>query len=292
MADRDTGHLQRAGFAATWRTPEEVWLEGDRLCWDYHGRYKKVTPTADLLDLFVRLSSADDERVLTFARTYGVLRLCEQHKLPVSHLRQVGDSYLSGGGYPCEPLGGYKHAYVPTAYFKESAMMYRAVLNIARRLGDGVAGTYEDWVVLDPDFARAPASTVGMGLKLNDVLRDETPPEELVDIDRETLTDILNQWLDIADVRFRIDWTKGPAPEFSVGVHTLFAALVTGLTMTLTRGGLATCSACGRAYTPKRRPAASRSNYCNEPGCKRVRATNATRASRERKRQKELNNDA
>ena len=288
---RPDGRLQRPGFAAQWATPERVWLDADQLRWDRGGSSKEVVPPADLLDLFVRLAGASAERVLTFARTYGVIYLCEQHKQPISHLRQVGGTDLVGNDYPCEPLGGYSHPYVPTAYYSDFATQCRSVLNIAKRLGDGVAGTYEDWYVLNPSYARTPAITPTLGWNVQDVDRQDTPPDELADIDRETLVNLLNVWLDIADVRFRIDWSASPAPQFRVEVRTLFGALVTSLVMALTRGGLATCSACGRAYTPKRHPAAGRRNYCNDASCLKTRATDATRASRARKSQREQSDE-
>jgi hypothetical protein len=285
LTDRE-GRLQRPGFPAKWRVPEHVWLDQGDLRWDPRAPKKDITPPVDLLDVFVRLAESRDERILTFARTYGVVRLCKQHGLPISHRREVGGD-LGDWQYPCDPLGGSKQPYTPSAWYSGFAAKCRAVLNIAQRLERGVAGRYEDWNVLDADYARSPLISVGLGWQVSEVPRATAKREDLVDEDRDYLRRILDSWLDMTDVRFHLVWADAPIPQFQVEVHSLFGALVTGLAMTLTRGGLATCSACGRAYQPTRRPAAGRRNYCQDESCQRARKTNATRASRARKHEKE-----
>ena len=72
-----------------WLLPSKIEIgSGDRLVW-FAGigapHFKPVNPPDNLLGQFVKLREADGQQILEFARTYGVLTLCEQHGLPSCH---------------------------------------------------------------------------------------------------------------------------------------------------------------------------------------------------------------
>ena len=66
--------------------PESLELRGSRLVYSAAGRLKRVAPE-HLLDDFLKLADqfADSRDILTFARRYGPLYLCEHHGIAAYH---------------------------------------------------------------------------------------------------------------------------------------------------------------------------------------------------------------
>jgi hypothetical protein len=263
------GFVGQSGTPPTWVAPESVWLDGDLLRFKW-GAGRRISAPPDLLDVFTRLAKprATDAAFERFAQHYGVVALCERHGQPIGHLRELGDD--PDNPYPCEGLGG-EHPYLPIDWLRDFARKVTAALNIAAQLQNGGAADRDAWFVLDPEYAGLPNTTY-----LNwSRPRPMTPSEEAED-DREHLGDILDRWLDLADVRLRIDWTDA-RPDFRLTPRTLLGAITTSLVFSIARQSLAVCTACGRAYTPTRRPTAGRRNYCPDPDCKDARDANNQR---------------
>ena len=82
--DEDTADRPVAGQG--WVIPTDIKLDGETLI--YRGGIGRTTfvrePDRRLLVEFLDLSSASAKRILTFARTWGVLNLCKCD-LPASH---------------------------------------------------------------------------------------------------------------------------------------------------------------------------------------------------------------
>jgi hypothetical protein len=67
-----------------WLVPDRVELEGDYLWWRDTG-VRTVKRSPELWAQFLMLESAPPERILQYARRWGVLRLCESDALPHVH---------------------------------------------------------------------------------------------------------------------------------------------------------------------------------------------------------------
>ena len=115
-----------------------------------------------------------------------------------------------------------------------------------------------DWKILDPDFD--PLADVLAGPRF----RSKTPNEEVKVADqREHLSGLLDQWLDLTGVRTRLEWER--RPEFRVRSGNVIGAVMTSLVLAITQSkGLATCTSCGRACPAKRQPSQNRRNYCRD----------------------------
>jgi hypothetical protein len=100
--------------------------------------------------------------------------------------------------------------------------------------------------------------------------------------ERDLLAQWFDRWLDMANARIHVSW----AETWDVGLRSqnLAGAIVISLLLASTRSkGLARCSSCGRAYAPKRQPAAGRRRYCSDDFCQKAKRRDATRDSRARK---------
>jgi hypothetical protein len=87
--------------------------------------------------------------------------------------------------------------------------------------------------------------------------------------DRKVVEEAVNRWLRIGAVSLSLEWWE-PRPTVRLDsgpLSALFGALALQLLQAVARSdGLALCSACGRPYTPERRPDPNRRHYC--PQCR------------------------
>src|SRR5689334_8474090 len=71
--------------AATWPVPA-VYRRGDRLHAPWTMETKLASPPkGGLLPVFLRLHTGPDSQIEAFAKAYGLLLLCEPHRLPAGH---------------------------------------------------------------------------------------------------------------------------------------------------------------------------------------------------------------
>ena len=85
---------------------------------------------------------------------------------------------------------------------------------------------------------------------------------------RATVRSMIYQWVDLARSSPSLSWPEA-GPNVVIAHSSLLAALVLQLVFAASRvDGFAICSACGRPYTPSRKPQAGRKNYCRDPECK------------------------
>ena len=104
------------------------------------------------------------------------------------------------------------------------------------------------------------------------------------EIDRFVLTEFVNEWLALGDVRPAFHWDQNGAAGMTFG-GGLFGTLAVQLMGIVGRSeGLALCSACGSPYLPNRQPRAGENNYC--PECK-TKAKNREGQKRYRQRKKQ-----
>jgi len=282
--------------------------------------YTKRTPGPGVLEHFVALSDAPDEDILRYARHWGVLTICH-HGLPASHGDHCRPMTLPGRGRYVfwEPIESWRYfarhakgilemaAATYNGQVIERAMTGRlfpmpplakrsgARPPVVRRRRDRKIrldrqlyvrherkNIFEHWFagILEPhptDFAVHPPGKA-----------------EALARQRAFVSYAVNCWLNWGRARPQIDW-DGPTPTIELttgGILPMYADRLSGaLALQLAYAvasseGVATCFACGRFYTPVRRPAAGRRSFC--PACG-VRAAWRTskRVTRGRFRQKQ-----
>lgn len=242
-----------------------------------------VEPSRDLLNDFLLLANATPDSVLTFARRWGVFNLCK-HGVPASHnsrfsvfQRGIEPPGINLSEVCCEPLSLDEERdnvdvplmfWEPVSAWPKFAGDFAAILRIAAKLHRGGCGASEDWQML-----RTPEIHLSAGLPESSHLWQFLGIEQK--LDRRHLTGIVNGLLQIADARPEMSWDGGtkspgiilhgiaPLAQRNCGV---FAWLTLQLAFAVScADGLAICSACGAAYTPKRRPAGERRQFC--PAC-------------------------
>lgn len=282
LTDESGRLVGRAFGASEISLPRTVEVRGDRLVWAYGGR--RIHPREGLLDDFVDLTrngEIEAASVESFARRRGVLAMCE-HGLPATHnpsrvgvISDVSGSVAelpSRGG--CAPLGWKdplksdryieQELWEPLAAWSRVSRRTRALLNIAAKLRSGTRGALEDWHLLlggsemFESWARH-ARPFATWDRIDDRLYGSR-----LGYERRELTRIVNDWLEIADVRPRLSWTsKGTG--LPIEVRGMFGALAMQLVLTIARtSAIAICSGCGRSFLPKRKPVEGRRRYCDE----------------------------
>jgi hypothetical protein len=248
MADRKTIRLQTIGVLV----PPEVETDGANLYWSLRrwaetGRVGLASPTRLMLDRFVALVGAKPETICAFARKYGVLGICAQHKMPSSH------------DWDCDLIPGPSAAWwaEPVDLWRFYAGQFRAVLRIGNELNKGRLGQKEDWAILDPDqdstFSKPSHKTILLtGLAGA----------------RERLAEVVFDLTEVGAVRLTLMWENGQWKTFyhGIGNERLFGALAIQLMLAVASvDGFATCSACGNPYIPERTPKANQHNFCSLP---------------------------
>src|SRR5205807_7183558 len=82
LTDED-GNLDRAVAGARWGMPTVVELDGERLVWRWQGS-RFIEPGPTMFSEFLRLAEGSDERILQYARQWGVQLIC-RHGSPGGH---------------------------------------------------------------------------------------------------------------------------------------------------------------------------------------------------------------
>lgn len=138
LADLD-GNLIGPLDITGWYVPEVVNLQGDDLVWDWFStnaragqEANRIRATSELLGNFIRLHDADDDRILKFARKWGMLYLCE-HGLPARHTGDVClplGKWIGLNGRNHEPIEGWR-IYSRKAHelLNEAAKLYEEIRN-------------------------------------------------------------------------------------------------------------------------------------------------------------------
>jgi DNA-directed RNA polymerase subunit RPC12/RpoP len=223
-------------------------------------------PSPQLLSGFLKLADASDDQIASFAGRWGPLYLCE-HGCPANH--NPGLKKLAPCASTCGALddGGDEEG-EPIAGWRSLSRIANAIVRLALELRNGKEGSQEDWrVALQKD------GEVGGMLG--------GAPEA------KMLWDAANAWVAIARFRPSVG-IKERTWVIRFGTDSwntaLFGALAFQLLLRVTGPQKEwLCSSCGKPYAPKRRPAASRGNYC--PSCgRRVAVRLAKERLRGRKR--------
>jgi hypothetical protein len=238
-----------------------------------------------LLDRFLDLRGADDEKIAAFVRRWGILGICE-HGLPrTHHLARIAPRSLEDGPAGCLPLGfdfgkGGCLGREPIADWRTWAQAANDIVALATAAHHNLRGNQAAWDRLTE--GREPQGPSGRRL-------------------RQIVAKGVQWWLELGGVRPQFSWiadvgvqitlgsrgTWDPLPQRPTRLYghqhgaTLFGALAAQLMVRVADvEGLAICSACGMPYLPTRRPAPNRRNYCSSCRAAGVPLRDALRAHR------------
>jgi hypothetical protein len=287
------------------RRPVSVTLigaeEDQRIIWSWRLHEGKpaernyVIVESDILWSFMKLKGAPTGEILEFARTRGVLDLCQWHWLPASH--NPPWAYLHYDDYPFEHDKGSDPKAAPfcrpepagPGWYSEPVLMWRlwaaqieAMLNLARALRSGELDRTEDWDLV------AGSSHPWRLSDTNPDLGGELLIQKEAEEKRRWLAAVANQWLWMARIVPIMELESGtPASRLDLRIRartdSLFGAIVAQLVAALTADGwLARCSRCGSIFQMSRKPRSDRANYCDL--CAREAKKAAVRESVRRRR--------
>jgi hypothetical protein len=241
-----------------------------------------VHPTTGMLARFMTIE--DGAGVLKFARSYGVLGICE-HGLPASHNPfPVPMRRIDFGRDACLPVGYPDHIREPVARWLHFVRQARALLDIAV----AVLWARRTWPGKDHhEHVRAWAT----------VLEDE-PTARRAQLAEEIARDrtastlhllrYVDQWLMLGNVRPSLRWLgAGHAPALELGSYDFgrtFGLLAIELVVAVTRSeALNVCDGCQTLYLRTGRKAQQqRRNYCAPCRARGVPARDRQRAERRR----------
>ncbi len=265
----DTGYgesatgLDRTLGTAPWVVPPDIGLNatGELLVWRWGApAERRQLPGHGLLDDFVRLADAEPERILVYARHWGVFWL------PRRHMRlDRRPERLLAQEEAWRQQEAREWASEPLTLWRSYSRQARAILTIAAVLANGrpeeeEALWEESWAVLEA-AGGWPA----------------TDPHA-------ALAQAIDDWLKLGDVRPRVRYIDG-APRLRLRPSGLLGALGLALSAAISRAqGVDICRGCSQPYTPERKPVATRRNYC--PACRaaKVPLRDAKRDQRARNR--------
>lgn len=264
----ERGHIDRPLVYGRWRVPDAIELRDDRLVWNQGFGDKLARAGAKLLEEFLGLGGQPGERVVAFARRWGVLGICE-HGLPSTHNPpprppRVGTVPMTW----CMPMRADKGWFwEPLDVWQRLSTQFQAVLNLAAQLHQGQLGSTDDWLVL---YYNMDIPVPWWTRKIR--------------ADRAVLTGVVNEWASISGIQIVSDWRGEKTPTIGLSGGSLFGALILQLTMAVSRTeGLCVCSGCGTTYVPSRSPRADQRHYCDDCRGRRVPVRDAATDYRRRR---------
>lgn len=240
--------------------PGEIDLAGELLTWSARSAYYKHARPSMLAD-FVRLCDADDAAILSYARKWGVLNICE-HGLPCSHNQYPYG--LIDGVKPCLPQlltplpaqGSDFRFGERLEHWRVWSRKAKALMTIGSHLNRRKLPRYGDWEVIK-GFCESPWET------------ESRPYMKSLASARKELAWEVDHWIALSQVRPRISWNETVADwrcsldALCTGPN-LFGVLAVYLIGAIAAPGrgIAICSSCAQPYIPERRPDPNRNNYC------------------------------
>ncbi len=251
----------------------------------------RTTERVDLLPMFIRLADANDARILTFVRRWGVLGLCPEHRLPSSAAvhRPDGESPTCFRGIQRnlrEPVEAYRQ--VAREFLSVQETWRQVTLRAAAEKERGRArtpgrvnthtgelGTYDALGKAEStDRHAVPSSTWLVFESLFDNLDWGSlvaNPRRVLPIpvsdERQLLAAVMTRMIDRVGAGLRVRWDIDSAhPSMDLAAPGLLGLLTMRL-MTQTSGLaiLPICEACHQFYTPTRND--PRNRWC--AGCRK-----------------------
>jgi len=267
-----------------------------------------------MLTGFLALGRATDDRILKYAREWGVLGICpcglpHTHNPPIEGLpfarwdqrshryryivaedlpkeeaekfetwaTELNERQITRGGQPCQPqIIAPGTCREPLTAWRELSSATRSAMNIGAAIHSGQLPEPDDW----NNLRRFYSARAAIAWNPSDV-------EDHAWI----LSAVVNEWIEVAGIRPQFQWAPTgtniilACPNVYVG--TLWTALMSQLIFILNRsGGFSVCSGCGGIFVPKKKPSRGVRRYCEDCRSKKVPERDAARDSRARKKKR------
>ena len=283
---------EKSVFESGWYLPHDIKINGKNLIYridELTIRKKSVNPDKEpnLLSDFIRLSEEQNgrglERIVDYARRYGVLGICK-HKVPSSHNRPPYMPDFSTDFYDliseiheyCRPekeeIEGHQFEAEPLDAWLSFSREAKAIVQLSSELRGESKGDQKDWQVLDrwTGLHRVPSSIANGKLLLSSVI---------------------NRWLEMCGVIPQFDWSNNSrlylsSPSKSPVYTGLPGALVVRLLMLMSQSQrTAFCAGCGKLIFLRQGQNLRLNSYCNSSHCQKAKVAAAARGFYEREKQ-------
>lgn len=259
--------MELTGDARVLLVPESVKLLDDKTKLVYSSVMKQRSPEPGILGRFTGLAEESPERFLAFAREWGVLGIFD--------------------GFPPYPQNSSGVLQENLATWRSYAREARSLLNVALRLQRGETGNERDWSIANQEGYR-PGS-----LDAEERAWEEYAMNQQGQIvwEKKLLSRRVSRWLRKAAIRPVLVWhPEQRKPHINIGAAGTFGLLAFELALGVAGStGLVTCTACGNAYVPRRKPRIDERHYC--PTCgKRAADKDAVREYRQKKKREVSDN--
>jgi hypothetical protein len=255
--------------------PVDLQLAGQNLVWQRFTSSSKPTginvrPHPEMLDQFLRLSDADDEEILRYARRWGVFNLCPEHLLPASH------------NPDCEPFLNINSKWSePISEWRKISRMMQSIFSIAYKLSNKQVASASDWSVLRDE------GWLGNIELLKDFDKNDKKYQKAFKYQRRSIANVINIWITISALQPVLRWDDNFSGLSFTGSpkSKLCGALVSQLLLTSGRSSLMSCSECRSWYTRTAKlPKRGQANYCSDCRKRGVPERNASREYRARQK--------
>jgi len=117
-----------------------------------------ITPSTGMLEEFVALADADEDKYLQYASKWGLLELCKEHYEPTNHNQNcepIVPSRMVVLGTTDIPAKEHRQMLLsvgePVSAWRTQARFAKSLLNVAARLHQGELGSEQDWQTLHFD---------------------------------------------------------------------------------------------------------------------------------------------
>lgn len=202
----NTAGLERPVAIQPYHAPRKFRIEDGKIKISPEAkRTELITPSRGMLEEFVALADADEDKFLEYACRWGLLELCKEHFMPTSHnqdcapivpfrTRVFGTTDKASKEHREKLLSEGE----PISAWRDYARFARAILKIAARLHEGEMGSDDDWTTLHFDEA---------GFLGWDYAAERRKSETFPDIDREKsliACGVNTYWLESGGVQPRI----------------------------------------------------------------------------------------
>jgi hypothetical protein len=271
--------------------PDSIQIAAGHLVWSPAGRFKRLKNPEAVLDAFVELAVDDQpEAILSFAKRFGPLWLCERHNIvawhrPVFQFRNglgpapaAGDEEVNLSSLTCAPGRIPGHFHEPLASWRALALRTRNLLLVTAQLRDGETPPQAAWADVD-GFAES-FKYMGAWARLEDPWN--------------RLAENLNWFLEAAEVA---SFVESECASLSLVLRNRFipsplAIVALQLVLAATRAqGLFTCAGCGAPYPARRPRGKEKRTYCSTCQRNKIPQRDAARAWRRRKRDQQNKRD-
>jgi hypothetical protein len=236
------------------------------------------------LFLFWRLFSGGDfaakERVLAFARSWGVLGICKHH-LPASHNRPLMPfSVDNESDNWCYPLG-WPNCWEPLEDWRKLWELLMALFSISMQLKRGAIGEDRDWNTVSSFLGNMGVPLIGWrrGQQFDGPLwKRESDTEWLI---FENITKLVLSWGGVSPNFQR----RNGRPQLKLDSAGIFGDLVIDIvSAAFSDRRMETCYECGMPYFPTKDLRPDDRPNCQAQECLRRRRNRLARESRHRHR--------